>query len=126
MADSAIPPLITFLAWIRRYVKGARRGGRLFTLYMVPDLCLFYVLWSDPIPKIYAQLIQCLPPLPAFSRPFFGCVCHCQIQHFEQGVIRGKHGPGFCHFSQLTVKILNGICSIDQLADFIGIFEIGG
>lgn len=24
MADSAIPPLITFLAWIGRHVKGAR------------------------------------------------------------------------------------------------------
>ena len=54
MADSSIPPLITFLAWIRRHVKGARRGGRLFTLYMVPDLCLYYVLRCDPVPEIYA------------------------------------------------------------------------
>ena len=38
---------------------------------------------------------------------------HGQIQHFQKNVIRRKHRFGFGDLSELTVKSLDGIGSVD-------------
>lgn len=54
------------------------------------------------------------------------CDIHrCQIQHFQQIIIRRKYGLGFCRLSQLAIKSLNGIGGINQASYCFRRFEIG-
>ena len=61
-------------------------------------------------------------PLPS---PLFRNVYHGPIQHFQQVVTRGKDGLGLGHLVQLAVKTIDGIGSVDQSANLLGVLEIG-
>ena len=65
-----------------------------------------------------------LASILTMASPFFRDIYHSQIQHFQQTLIRRKHGFGFCGLSELAVKSLDDIRSIDQAADRFRIFEI--
>ena len=53
-------------------------------------------------------------PILATICLFLGNVHHDQIQHSQQGVVGGEHELGLGHLSQLAVKALNGVSSVDQ------------
>ena len=46
------------------------------------------------------------PVLPP-AGPLLRDVHHGQIQHFQQAVVGGEHGFGFCHLAQLAVEALD-------------------
>ena len=66
-----------------------------------------------------------LAPILSVTGPFFRDIHHSQIQHFQETLIRRKHGFGFCDLPELAVKSLDGIRGIDQAANCFRIFEIG-
>ena len=73
----------------------------------------------------YGQLcVDHAPVLPSAS-PFLRNIHHGKIQHFQQAVIRGKHGFCLGHLPKLAVKALDGIGCIDQAANLLGVLEIG-
>lgn len=67
-----------------------------------------------------------LSPVLAVPRPFLGDIHSCQIQHFQQAVIRWKYRFRFGNFPKLTVKALNSIGSINEPSDSFRILEISG
>ena len=77
------------------------------------------------IRKEYSQLsVDHAPVLPSAS-PFLRDIHHGQIEHFQQAVIRGKHGFCLGHFPELAVEALDGVGRIDQAANLLGVLEIG-
>ena len=64
-------------------------------------------------------------PILSPSRPLPRNVHHGQIQHFQQTVIRRKHGFCLGHLPKLTVEALDGIGRIDQTANLLGVLELG-
>ena len=73
----------------------------------------------------YSQLrVDHAPVLPSAS-PFLRNIHHGKIQHFQQTVIRRKHGFCLGHLPKLAVKALDGIGRIDQTANLLGVLEIG-
>ena len=59
------------------------------------------------------------------SGPFFRDIHHGQIQHFQQAVVGGEHGFGFCHLAQLAVEALDGIGGVNQPPHLLRVLEIG-
>ena len=76
--------------------------------------------------KINLQLGMDLSPVLAVPSPFFRDIHRCQIQHFQQAVVRWKYRLGFRHFPQLPVKSFYGICRVNQPSYRFRILEIGG
>lgn len=69
------------------------------------------------IRKEHSRLrINYAPVLPSAS-PFLCNIHHGKIQHFQQAVIRWKHGFCLGHFPKLTVEALDGIGRIGQAAN---------
>ena len=64
------------------------------------------------------------PVLPP-AGPLFRDIHHGQIQHFQQAVIGGKDGFGFCHLAQLAVEALDGIGGVNQPPHLLRVLEIG-
>ena len=83
------------------------------------------MLLGHALGKVYGHLGVDQTPVLTAASPFFGNVHHGQIQHFQQAVIGGKHGFGFCHLAQLAVKSFNGISGVDQAPYLLGILEVG-
>ena len=103
------------------HVKGGGLSRRAFTL----DLRGAFLLFRDSVSEKDNQLrVDQVPVLASFC-PFLGNIHHGQIKHLEQAVVRWKNGLGFCHFSELTIKAFNSVCSINQPAHFLRVFEIG-
>lgn len=74
------------------------------------------------IRKEYSQLsVDHAPVLPSAS-PFLRDIHHGQIEHFQQAVIRGKHGFCLGHFPELAVEALDGVGRIDQAANLLGVY----
>ena len=64
------------------------------------------------------------PVLPP-AGPLLRDVHHGQIQHFQQAVVGGEHGFGFCHLAQLAVEALDGIGGVNQPPHLLRVLEIG-
>ena len=77
------------------------------------------------VSKVDGQL--CMDPAPIHppAGPFFRTVHHCQMQHFEEAVVRRKDGFCLCHLAKLTFETLYGIGRIDEPTYFLRILEVG-
>lgn len=64
------------------------------------------------------------PVLPP-PGPFLRDVGHCQVQHFQQTVVRRENRPCFCHLSELTVEALDNICRVNESSHFLRVLKIG-
>ena len=65
-----------------------------------------------------------LAPVLTVTGPFLCDIDHCQIQHFQKAVIRGKYRLRFRYFPKLPIESFDGIRCIDQAADCFRILEI--
>ena len=82
-----------------------------------------FLFWY-PVLKINGKLGMDAVPVLTASRPFLCDIYHGKIQHFQQAVIGGKDGLGFCHFPELAVEPFNGVGRIDQPSQFGWEFEV--
>jgi len=53
-------------------------------------------------------------PILSPSGPFFSDIHHCQVQHFQEAVIRGEYRLAFGHFAELAIESFDSIGGVDQ------------
>ena len=78
---------------------------------------------ENAISVIYGELSVNHAPIHTPTRPFLRDIHHGQIQHFQQAVVRRKHGFRFGDLPKLTVKSFNRIRCIDQPANLLRKFD---
>ena len=80
---------------------------------------------AHPAGKVDVQLRVDYAPVFASAGPFLCDVYHCQIQHFEQGIVCRKYGFGFRDFPELSVEAFDYVRGVYERPYFLRVFEVG-
>ena len=64
-------------------------------------------------------------PILTSTGPFFGDIHHCQIQNLQKAVVGRKNSLCLRNFTELTVKVFNGIGRVDKRSDLLWVLKIG-
>ena len=59
-----------------------------------------------------------------WHRPFLCHIFYAYIEQFQEAIFIWERALCFGQFSELAVHSLDGICRVDDFADWCGVFEI--
>ena len=70
---------------------------------------------------MYRQLLDGDAPIMQWIGPLFLDALSCQIDQFQQRILRSESTLGLGYFSDLTMISFDRICCVDNLSDGFGV-----